>query len=86
MSTNRFTTDDPGHDKVIGRFSTSKVGFFGATPIVRPSGAAQAAISTSAVTSSSPVGFVTATQASALLQQVAEMRTVLVNLGLMAGA
>ena len=86
MSTRRFTDQDPGTDKVIGRTSTSKIGFWGATPIVQPSGSAQAAVSTSAVTASTPVGFVTAAQASGAITLLNEMRTVLVNAGLMAGS
>lgn len=32
MSTRRFTDQDPGTAKVIGRYATSPIGFHGATP------------------------------------------------------
>ena len=56
MSTRRHdpvNTDPSG--QVIFRTSTHKGAFFGGTPIVQPSGSTQAAVSTSAVTASTPV-------------------------------
>lgn len=54
----------------IGTAATQKVGFFGATPVVQPSGAAQAA----------------ATDAATVITLANAMRTALVNLGIIKGA
>jgi hypothetical protein len=69
----------------IGTADTQKLGFFDAMPIVRPAGAAQAAVATTAATDVSPFGY-TEAQANAIVTLVNEMRSVLVNLGLMKGA
>jgi hypothetical protein len=69
----------------IGTATTQKLGFFDATPIVRPAGAAQAAVATTAATDVTPFGY-TEAQANAIVALVNEMRSVLVNLGLMKGA
>jgi len=73
-----------GHQ--IGQDDGALVGFYGTTPIVQPSGADQAAVGTAAATASSPYGFATSTQADAIVTLVNEMRSVLVNLGLMKGS
>lgn len=70
----------------MGQASTSKCSFYGATPIVQPSGAAQAAVGTAAAITTAAHGFATGTQADAIVTLVNEMRTVLVNLGLMKGS
>lgn len=75
---------DGGYE--VGRSATDKVGFYGTTPIVQPSGASQAAVGTAAATTTTPHGFATGTQADAIVTLVNEMRSVLVNLGLMAGS
>ena len=69
----------------IGTATTQKLGFYDATPIVRPEGAAQAAVATTGATDVSPFGY-TEAQANAIVALVNEMRSVLVNLGLMKGA
>lgn len=81
----------------VGQSSTEKVGFYGATPIVQPSGAAQAAITdSSGGTANSATGVVTITGtynsailANAFATVIAQgnaMRSALVNLGLIAGS
>lgn len=82
----------------FGASTTDKIGFYGlATPIVQPSGAAQAAVATStittAATSTTPWGYATSTQADAVAAQVVLLRTLtnklrtdLVALNLLAGA
>jgi hypothetical protein len=69
----------------VGTAITQKLGFYNATPIVQPAAAAQAAVVTTGATSSTPFGY-TEAQANAIVALVNEMRSVLVNLGLMKGA
>ena len=70
---------------VFGQTSTSKIGFFGlATPVVR-STLSNAAVSTTAVVSTSlAYGFSTSTQGDGLIALVNELRAVLVYYGLVA--
>jgi hypothetical protein len=70
----------------IGTGTTQKLGFWNATPVVQPSGAAQAAVATTAATNSSPYGFTTAAQADAIVTLVNAIRTALVNTGIMKGS
>jgi hypothetical protein len=74
-----------GDGTKIGTADTQKLGFFDATPIVQPAGADQAAVATTGATDVSPFGY-TEAQANAIVALVNEMRSVLVNLGLMKGA
>ena len=69
----------------VGTAITQKLGFYNATPIVQPAAAAQAAVATTGATSSTPFGY-TEAQANAIVALVNEMRSTLVNLGLMKGA
>lgn len=69
----------------IGTAITQKLGFYNATPIVQRAHADQAAVATTAATSSTPFGYAEA-QANAIVALVNEIRTTLVNLGLMKGA
>jgi hypothetical protein len=82
---------------VVGQSSTDYVGFYGATPVVRPSGAAQAVITDSSggvANSSTGVAALTGTYnstiiANALATIIAQntaLRLALVNLGLVKGA
>ena len=82
----------------FGASTTDKIGFYGlAAPIVQPSGAGQAAVATStittAATSTTPWGYATSTQADAVAAQIVLLRTGyntirgnLVALNLIAGA
>lgn len=71
----------------IGTASTQKLGFFNATPIVRPSGASQAAIATTnPVNASTNWGYTTSSQALAIVTLANAMRSALVNLGLLNGS
>ncbi len=64
--------------------SADKLGFYDAVPIVKPAHAAQAAVTATAATSSTPFGYSEA-QANELIATVNAMRTALVNLGLIKG-
>lgn len=71
---------------LVGQSASDLVGFYGTTPVVQPSGSAQAAAGTTASTSSSPFGFATSTQADALINLVNAMRSALVSVGIMKGS
>ena len=69
----------------IGGSITDKVSVYGVTPIVQRASAAQAAVATTAATSSSPFGFAEA-QANAIVTLVNELRAALVAFGIIKGA
>lgn len=69
----------------MGQSTTDKIGFFGlATPIVQPSGAAQAATTNTTTTTSTTTALTT--DLDAVRAQVNAIRSALVALGLIAGA
>jgi len=73
---------------ILGQTSTSKVGFYGTTPVVQPTSSSQAAIaSTAAVSiSASQWGFSTSTQANAIVTLANRIRADLVTLGIIKGS
>lgn len=72
-----------GH--TFGQDSADKISFYGATPVVQRSGAAQAAVATTAPTASSPYGY-TQAQATAIITLLNEIRAALVAAGLIKGS
>jgi hypothetical protein len=77
---------DGGSDGVkLGQSATDLVGVYGVTPIVQRSGAAQAAVITTAATSTTPFGYSEA-QANAIVTLVNELRASLVAVGIIKGA
>ena len=70
----------------IGTATTQKLAFYNATPIVQRAAAAQAAVATTAATQTTPWGFSTQAQADGIITLLNEIRTTLVNLGLMKGS
>ncbi len=70
----------------IGTGTTQKFAFWNATPVVRPSGAAQAAVATTAATNVAPYGYTTAAQADGVITLLNEVRNQLTTLGLWKGA
>lgn len=70
----------------IGTGTTQKIGFWNVTPIVQPSGAAQAAVATTGATNLTPFGYTTAAQADAIVTLVNALRTALVNAGIIKGS
>lgn len=62
----------------LGSATTDKISFYGVTPVVQPSGAAQSAVATTAITtvvttaatSTTPFGFSTSTQPNAIVAAV----------------
>lgn len=70
-----------------GASATSTVGFYGATPIVQPANAAQAAVTlTTVLQGASAYGFTTNTGLTAFIAQVENIRASLVLLGLLKGS
>lgn len=79
----RQLSDKRTDGTLLGQSTTDTIGFYGlATPIVQPSGSAQAAVATSTITTAStttsPAGYATTTQADNIAAQVVLCRT-LVN-------
>ena len=71
----------------IGAATTSLISFYGVTPIVQPSSAAQAALTlTTVLQGASAYGFTTNTGLTAFLAQVENIRASLVLLGLLKGS
>ena len=70
----------------IGTSTSQKLAFYNATPIVQRSGAAQAAVGTTAATQTTPYGYATQAQADAIVTLVNECRAALVALGLIKGS
>lgn len=70
----------------LGTATTQKIGFYGVTAVVQRASANQAAVATTGATNATPYGFTTAAQANAIVTLVNEMRTALVNLGLIKGS
>lgn len=70
----------------IGTATGQKIGFWNATPIVRPASANQAAVAATGSTNVTPFGYTTAAQADAIVTLVNALRTALVNMGLIKGS
>lgn len=70
----------------IGKTAASLIGFYGATPIVQRTSANQAAVVTTAPTSTTPFGYTTSAQAAAIVTLVNELRAAMVAAGLIKGA
>ena len=71
----------------LGKASTNYVGFYGATPIVQPSGAAQAAVTAGVLSLTATYNStIIITAVTAVLDEANALRTALVNRGLIAGA
>lgn len=85
LSTGNFTATG---NVALGNQTSDTVAFYGATPQTQATSSNEAAAATTAPVSVSATqwAFSTSTQPLTLLLLVAEMRTVLVNLGLMKGS
>lgn len=70
----------------IGTEITQKISFHNSTPVVQRSGAAQAAVSTTASTQSTPYGYTTSAQADAIVTLLNEIRAALVEKGIIKGS
>ena len=88
-------TDGGPSGAYIGQSATDLVGFYGATPVVKPSGASQSAVATAAITAliTTPTATDIAvavnsliTRAAASVTLVNQIRSDLVTLGLLKGS
>lgn len=70
----------------LGGSTATPIGLHGATAVAQRAGAAQAAVSTTAATNSSPYGFTTAAQADAIVTLLNELRAALVEKGIIKGS
>lgn len=75
-----------GSPVTIGNAATSLVGFYGATPIVQPSGATQTTLTATWVTISSGFGFFSSDQIISVIAAIQQIQTVLKTLGLWKGS
>ena len=85
QTTNYLFNGDSTDGIQLAGAATDKLGFYGVSPIVQPSGSAQAALTLTTATSSG-FGFSTATAFNAAVAQLEEIRASLVALGLIAGS
>lgn len=85
-TSNKLQTPDSADGFLVFPLATSLGGFYGATPIVQPTSANEAAASATAATTTSPWGFTTSTQANAIVTLVNQLRADLVALGLIKGS
>ena|SRR3972149_456216 len=69
----------------IGATVSQKIGFWGATPVIQPASASQAAVATTAATSTTPFGYAEA-QANAIVTLLNEIRSALITAGIIKGA
>lgn len=86
MSVPDYITKDPNDGSIMGQSASGKISFYGATPITQRTNANQAQVTTTALTTTSPFGFSTITQGTAVISLVNELQTALVNLGLIKGS
>ncbi len=78
----RYLGDYAPDGQCLGRAATDKIGFYGATPVVRGS-VSDTAITTAAITTTTNnYGFANTTQLTDLCTIVNEIRTALTNMGL----
>lgn len=71
---------------ILGQTTASKVGFYGTTPAAQPTSSSQAAVASTAATSTNAWGFTTSTQANALVTLANRLRADLVTLGIIKGS
>ena len=84
-SINKQISDGSPDGTTIGQSATDTVAFYGAAPVAQRSGAAQAAVTTTASQTTTPVGYTTTTQADGIVTLVNEIRAALVAVGLIKG-
>ena len=66
--------------------TSSKIGFFAASPVVQPTSASQAAVATTAATTGAATYGLTSAQANGVITLLNKIRTDLVALGLIKGS
>lgn len=85
MAVDYIGTNNTTSGTSLGNSTSVPISFYGVTPVTQRTSSAQAAVATTAATSSSPYGF-TSTQADAIVTLVNELRAALVALGAIKGS
>ena len=85
QTTNYLFNGDSTDGIQLAGSAADKLGFYGVSPIVQPSGSAQAALTLTTATSNG-FGFSTATAFDDAVAQLEEIRASLVALGLLKGS
>ncbi len=85
MAIGKQLSDNNPDGTSLGQSITDEISFYGVTPVVQPSGSAQAALTLTTATASG-FGFATSAAFNAFSAQLEELRASLVDLGLIAGA
>jgi hypothetical protein len=85
MATYQHLTDGRPDGALVGAADSDKVGFFGVTPVVRPTNSAQAALTATTATSGG-FGFATSANFASFIAQLENIRASLVTLGLLKGS
>lgn len=86
MASYEYIGDGRPDGTIFIRTAAELGGFFGATPVVQPSGAAQAAACAAALATGAVYGFATVAAASTVINLVNQIRADLVTLGLIKGS
>ena len=87
MATYETVTYNSPDGAKVGTTSAELLGFWGATPIVQPSSASQAAVTTEAAQTISGSNFgYTSAQANGIITLLNRLRTDLVNVGIIKGS
>lgn len=85
MAANQLSNGNSEGTK-LGQSTSDKIAFYGGTPVAQRANASQAAVSTTASTTTSPAGYATTTQANAIVTLLNEVREVLVANNMMKGS
>lgn len=95
MATIKYLTDYNSDGTNVGQDSLEKVGFWGATPVVRPTGTSQSAVATTAITTlvTAPTSTDIAVAVNSLIARVSanvtllnQIRSDLVTIGAIKGS
>ena len=87
MPTYEYVVYESPDGAQIGKSATStKLGFFAASPVVQPTSASQAAVATDAATTGAATYGFTSAQANTIVTLLNRIRTDLVALGLIKGS
>ena len=70
----------------IATATTQKLGFHNATPVIQRTNANQAAVDTTGATNTTPFGYTTAAQANGIITLLNELRSALVEKGIIKGS
>lgn len=82
----RHLSDGNPSGNTFGQSSSDLISFYNAPPIAQRTNASQAAVGTTASTTTTPAGYSTTTQANAIVTLVNELRAALVANGLIKGS